>query len=81
MLIWLFQLQNYNDRFIPVLLQSFVSRKVTLENEYMALVLTIDHLKHPLLRHIPCQLKPGATEYSISISEFLDLRLVAVESE
>lgn len=74
-------MQQHVDQFIKVLLESIMSAKVTIENEYMGLVFSIDKLRHPLLRHVPCQPEPGTSDYHISTIDFLTLRLPAVNSE
>lgn len=66
---------------MEVLFQAIVSAKITLENEYMALVFTADKLRHPMLHNIPCQPRIGFTDYAISTSDFLALRVPAIEGE
>lgn len=60
---------------MTILLESMVSKRLTLENEYVALVFSIDQLRHPLLRHVPCEAKPGSSDFVISVAEFKTLRL------
>ena len=60
---------------MTVLLESMVSKRLTLENEYVALVFSIDQLRHPLLRRVPCLPKPGSSDCVISATEFRTLRL------
>ncbi|KII85768.1 hypothetical protein PLICRDRAFT_44168 [Plicaturopsis crispa FD-325 SS-3] len=64
---------THTDRFLDVLLESMVSPKITLENEYMSLLFSIDGLAHPLLRGVPCQLEPGV-DLEMSRGEFLNCR-------
>ena len=77
----LMSLQTRNDVFIEVLLESMAAAKVTIENEYMSLVFSIDRLRHPLLRHVPCQPSIESSDYVISVPEFFTLRLPTVDSE
>lgn len=78
---YFYSMQTHVDLFIKVLLESMVSAKVTIENEYMALIFSIDKLRHPILRRVPCQPEPETSDYHISINDFLTLRLPAVSSE
>ena len=57
-----------------------VAAKVTMEHEYMSLVFSIDRLRHPLLRHVPCQPSMEKSDYIISVPEFFTLRLPVVDS-
>jgi len=66
---------TYKDRFVDILLESIVTPKVTIEHEYMSLLLSIDGLRHPLLRDMPCEREEGMTDYKISRKEFLERRL------
>ena len=74
-------MQTRNDLFVKVLLESIVAAKVTMENEYMSLFFSIDRHRYPLLRHVPCQPPLQASDYVISVPEFLALRLPTVHSE
>lgn len=74
-------MQTRNDIFVKVLLESIVAAKVTIENEYMSLVFSIDRLRYPLLRHIPCQPPSPTSVYSISVLEYMTLRLPILSSE
>jgi hypothetical protein len=74
-------MQTRNDVFIKVLLESIVAAKVTIENEYMSLICSIDGLRHPLLRHVQYQPDVQSSDYAISVPEFLTLRLPIVNSE
>lgn len=58
-----------------------VSPNITLENEYLSLVLSIDGLRHLLLRGIPCQIEPDKVDYDISKAQFLQLRVPIIESK
>lgn len=52
-----------------------------MEHEYMSLVFSIDRLRHPLLRHIPCQRPLETADYVISVPQFFTMRLPAVDGE
>ncbi|CCL98524.1 uncharacterized protein FIBRA_00523 [Fibroporia radiculosa] len=65
---------TYKDRFIDVLLESMVSPKVTIEHEYMALLFSIDYLRHPLLADIICERDEATGDYQISRLHFLERR-------
>jgi len=55
-----------------------VSAKITIENEYMSLLFSIDGLQHPLLCTVPCQ-PIGTIDYSISKADFLTQRLSIIK--
>jgi hypothetical protein len=74
-------MQTRNDAFIEILLESMAAAKVTIENEYMSLIFSIDRLRHPLLHHVPCQPFMESSDYVISVPEFFTLRLPTVDSE
>jgi hypothetical protein len=74
-------LQDQKDLFIKVLLESLVSAKITIENEYMSLLFSVDGLQHPLLYAVPCQIIPGTTNFNISKAEFLTQRLPIMNGE
>jgi hypothetical protein len=52
-----------------------------MENEYMSLVFSIDKFRHPLLRHVPCQPPVQTSDYTISVPEFLTLRLPTIDGK
>lgn len=70
---------SYKERFIDVLLESIVTAKVTIEHEYLSLLWSIDGLRHPLFRGMPCEVPADTTDYNISRREFLENRLAFVE--
>jgi len=69
-----------SDLFVKVLLESIVAAKVTIENEYVAMLFSIDRLRHPLLRNVLCQRSLHTSEFVISIPEFLTMRLPVVNT-
>ena len=73
--------QTYQFQFIDVLMQALVTAKVTIEHEYMSLLLSIDGLRHPLLEDMPCTREEEAVDYKIVKKDFLDKRLSFVQSE
>ncbi|KAF8972633.1 Mus7/MMS22 family-domain-containing protein [Flammula alnicola] len=68
---------NMTDRAIEVFLFALVSDSVILEKEYVALLLSIAGLRHPLLHGATCL--PGRNEasgdFEFSSEQFLELRL------
>ena len=58
-----------------------VSPKVTMENEYVSLLFSIDGLEHPLLHGIPCGFAPGTVEYKISGLDFVNLRFQILDGD
>ncbi|EPQ56427.1 hypothetical protein GLOTRDRAFT_138160 [Gloeophyllum trabeum ATCC 11539] len=68
---------DYQDRFLEVFFESLVAREVSIENQYIALLLTVDGLHHPLLRGVPWDLNGEA---ELSKLEFLSGRLAFIEA-
>jgi len=69
--------QSQMSRAIEVLLSALTSDSVALAKEYVAFVLSIDGLQHPLLRGATC-LPPRnevSGDYEFSSDNFLELRL------
>lgn len=67
--------------FIQVLLESMVVERVTIENEYVSLLFSIDDLQHPLLHGVPFQHNRATNAYEISTAEFLNLRLPILDGQ
>lgn len=53
---------------------------VTIEHEYLALLLSIDDLQYPLLRNVPLEPLAGSVNYEISKACFLEKRLKIIDS-
>lgn len=58
----------YKDRFVVTMFESLVPENVTVEAEYVGLVLSIDGHQHPLLQDFPYQPR------EVPPAEFMDLR-------
>ncbi|KZT09203.1 uncharacterized protein LAESUDRAFT_675011 [Laetiporus sulphureus 93-53] len=67
------------DGFLSVFFQAMVAGKISIEHEYISELFSIDKLRHPLLRGIPCEPKPGVNGYSITRAELLDNRLTFLD--
>ncbi|KAI0655367.1 Mus7/MMS22 family-domain-containing protein [Cubamyces menziesii] len=63
------------DLFIEVLFQSMATPTITLEHEYMALLLSIDRLHHPLFHDLPIGAPGDDGDYHLSKHEFSDKRI------
>ncbi|KAL5531552.1 hypothetical protein ACEPAG_4429 [Sanghuangporus baumii] len=60
--------------FFAVLLQCLVAYRVTMENEYLSTLLSVDGLRHPFLRELPVTRASEQEEYRLSRSDFLEKR-------
>jgi hypothetical protein len=70
--------QSFMNRALQVFFRALVSDSVTLENEYVSWLLSIDCLRHPLFAGATTVLPPrDATlaDYQFSAEQFLELRL------
>ncbi|KAI5894848.1 uncharacterized protein SCHCODRAFT_02217310 [Schizophyllum commune H4-8] len=65
---------------MELLWRSFAAQHVTIEHRYLAAILNVDGLRHPLLANLPFALS-GSGEFKISAEEFLQQRYDAVEGE
>jgi hypothetical protein len=73
--------KTYREEFLKVLWESLVSSKITIEHEYASLLFSIDGLRHPLLRGLPCHLGPNDVDLDMTKQTFLNLRLQIFESD
>lgn len=69
------------DDFIAVLLVATLSCKPTIEHEFMSVVLSLDGLRHPLLRAAPFDPTPGTRKYEVSEAGYEVARGRLIESE
>lgn len=77
---WLIRLADfawkvYPDRYIEVMVEALVSSQSAVESEFTSLLLSIDGLRHPLLRGTFCDLELANADYWLSVSNFAELRL------
>ncbi|OCB85427.1 hypothetical protein A7U60_g7436 [Sanghuangporus baumii] len=63
----------HEKHFFAVLLQCLVAYRVTMENEYLSTLLSVDGLRHPFLRELPVT-RASEQEYRLSRSDFLEKR-------
>lgn len=70
----------YEDYFIEILLMGAVPFKTTIEHEYTSIVLTLDGLRHPLLRGVMAEPSAGSSTFEISLEEFSTIRQTLIES-
>lgn len=62
-------------------LESFATGKITIENEYVALLLTVDGPRHPMLQGVPFPETANGPDINISKVEFADLRVRILDSQ
>lgn len=74
-------IKEYTNEAVVVLLKALITAKVSLEHDYLAEMLSVDGMRHPLLRKIPCEPKPGTNEYAISAADFITLRSSILDGE
>jgi len=66
------------NRALQVFFRALVSDSLTLENEYLSWLLSIDCLRHPLFAGTATVLGPrhdASADYQFSADKFLELRL------
>lgn len=66
------------NRALEVFFRALVSESVSLENEYVSCLLSIDCLRHPLFAGAATKLPPRvaiSADYQFSPDQFLELRL------
>lgn len=66
---------------MAVLLEALATAKVSLEHEYFAEVLTVDGMRHQLLRRMPCKPELGTSDYNISAADFMALRSSIIDGK
>ncbi|TCD67784.1 hypothetical protein EIP91_011970 [Steccherinum ochraceum] len=72
--------EDLQDRYMKVLLQSFVVAKPTLEHDYAALVFSTDDLRHRILEGLPSLERENPLEdYKISVNHFLAARVAWIQ--
>ncbi|TDL22229.1 hypothetical protein BD410DRAFT_749010 [Rickenella mellea] len=71
--------QKFQHTFLSVFLESMVTARVSLEHEYVSLLLSIDSLRHPMLCNLPVKRNAPNQEFELTKSEFIDLRLSILE--
>jgi hypothetical protein len=72
-------MKAYEDYFVEILLMGAVSLKTTIEHEYTSIVLTLDGLRHPLLRGVMAEPSAGSSTFEISLEEFSTIRQTLIE--
>ena len=55
-------------------MQSLVTFNVTIENKFISLMLSIDGLRHPLLRNLAVERAPERRDFELDRSRFVELR-------
>ncbi|KAL6308241.1 Mus7/MMS22 family-domain-containing protein [Sparassis latifolia] len=70
---------TYTDRFIDIFMESIVTARVSFEHDFTSLLFSIDGLRYPLFRDLPCELPEDSTDYKLSKKNFLDGRIAIVE--
>lgn len=56
-----------------------VTAKITLENEYMSLLLSVDGMRHPMLRDLPVERTSETEDFHITRSQFADMRIAVMD--
>ncbi|KAI5121875.1 hypothetical protein M0805_001083 [Coniferiporia weirii] len=72
----------YKDRentFLAVLLESLVAFRITMENEYISLLFSIDGLRHTMLRAIPVCRESEMEDFHLSRTQFTEKRFGILE--
>ena len=62
-------------------MEALVSFKVTIEHDYVSLLLSMDGLRHALLSGIPVTRDPDSNDYELSKQQFLTLRPEIIASK
>lgn len=52
-----------------------------MENKYVSLILSIDGLRHPLLRSIPIERPPEKSDFELDKSQFIEHRTEIIQCE
>ncbi|KAI0788864.1 Mus7/MMS22 family-domain-containing protein [Abortiporus biennis] len=71
--------QTEQDRFLELFLVSLVTMKVTIEHEYVALVLSNDGLQHEFLQGLPCHRDNPTEDFNFTKPYFLENRMAWIE--
>ncbi|THH08246.1 hypothetical protein EW145_g2829 [Phellinidium pouzarii] len=71
--------RDHENAFFGVLLESLVSLKVTMENEYVSLLCSIDGLRHTMLRALPLHRDSDAVDFQLSRAQFVEIRIEILE--
>jgi hypothetical protein len=69
----------YTDRYIEVMVEALVSSQSVVENEFISLLLSIDGLRHPLLKAISCDLESENDDWILTVN-FAELRSRVLKS-
>lgn len=56
-----------------------VTARVTVENEYLSLLLSVDGLRHPMFRGLPVQRDSEDVDFSMTRAQFLMQRTSIIE--
>jgi hypothetical protein len=62
--------QDIRDRYIKLLMQCLIAIEPDLDAEYVALLFSIDGLRHPLLAGVPCERESEAVDFQIAPQAF-----------
>ncbi|KAH8116315.1 Mus7/MMS22 family-domain-containing protein [Phellopilus nigrolimitatus] len=66
--------------FLVVLLESLVSFRITMENEYSSLLLSVDGLRHTMLRALPIDRESELVDFRLSRGRFIEKRIGILEA-
>ncbi|EIN06032.1 hypothetical protein PUNSTDRAFT_145408 [Punctularia strigosozonata HHB-11173 SS5] len=66
-------------RFMQVMAESLVTATVSFEHKYVALLLSIDDLEHPLLRGLSVTRANGQEDFDFTVPQFLATRCMILE--
>lgn len=66
---------------MDTLLECMTADRITIEHEYVSLLLSIDGIRHPLLRTIPFAPPPEGDDYNISEAEFVACRIAFLDGQ
>ncbi|KAI0647862.1 Mus7/MMS22 family-domain-containing protein [Trametes meyenii] len=67
------------SNFVNVLFEAMATRVVTLEHDFVSLLLSIDRLRHPLFQDLPVGARGEDGDYHLTKQEFTEKRLTFLE--
>ena len=67
--------KDYESHFLTVLLPCLVAYRITMENDYVSALLSVDGLRHPLLRGLPVTRRSEQEEFHMTRADFIDKRI------
>lgn len=72
--------KEIQDRYIKVLMDCLIAIEVGLDSAYVALLFSVDGLRHPLLVGVPCERESEAVDFNIPSEAFGAVSLEILQS-